>query len=793
MMKINKNEFLIACDGGLTFYEFVLGPLTTETTTRMKNVHNPFYTDNKASVSIYIEQDRWWFYDHGDTDFKGDVFDFASLYYDIAIDKFPQLMEKMILDLALTLEGVIIKDSPVVNVKSDFYQDDFTFVPTISEGCNLAHHYFDKFGISIDHLREYNVSAINSYTVMKGGKAKIVSAKNNELWIGYHDYNYTKIYCPAPKKFWYVGTKTRDTVFGWRQIIKRNSKRCPPKENLFITGGEKDVLTLTSLGFDAISLNSETSSLPIWVMDEIVPSYDNVIVLYDSDSTGQKKSQELAKAYGFLHCKLPEKLLELGGKDISDYVRLGFNVEDFNRLIADTVSIGKSQPVLMNEQDDHPTLPRELYSALPQYFRSICNHFETDRDKDLLLLSTLVVLSTCFPKVRGLYSNESIGMNLYLFISAPAASGKGNAKWSLALLQSIVKKLQEEYDNDNRIYKSELLDFERNKKKDSSLEMPKPPLEKILHIPANSSSARLIEILRDNDDVGLIFETEADTLTNVQKNDWGNISDMLRKAFHHEAISAARKNVKGTILANSPHLSILLTGTPKQIEHLIETVENGFFSRFLYYYFDQPLVWKDPFKNRKDFNKIFLEYSKTLYQWWEEVGSFKGQIHVTVDADQQKRLAAFFSRELTRLTEINGRDIAANVIRMGICNFRICMVLTIIRNLEGNTLQEELEVSETDFDVAFQISQTLFLHLETVFNNIKKTKKLPDLSPQLIELYSILPDEFDRSHYDELAVGSGIKKSTADKYLTRYCEVGFVERVAHGRYKKGDQSIVKQI
>lgn len=783
-MRIDKNEFLIASNGGLKFFEFVLGHLTPENTTRMKNVHNPFYRDKTPSVSIYLEQDKWWFYDHGDPDFKGDVFDFASLHYEIPLNNFHQLIEKMILDLGLTVNDAAAKDLVVVSNKNSLYQDDFTFTPPIGEGFNLAHQYFSQFGIPINILKEYAVSAITSYTIIKDNQPRVVSARNNELWIGYHDYDFTKVYCPFPKRFWYLGKKTKDFVFGWRQILKRNTKGRAPNANLIITGGEKDVLTLTSMGLDAICFSSETSSLPVWVIDEIVPYYEKVIVLYDSDATGQRKSRELAEKHDLIHCMLPEILVELGGKDISDYVKLGLPVEDISKLIKEAECVLKNLPEQNIETGEHPTLPRELYKLLPDYFRSICNHFETDRDKDLLLLSTLVVLSTCFPKVRGLYSNESIGMNLYLFISAPAASGKGNAKWSLALLESLIKHLQEEYESDYRLYESELLEYERNKKKDTTLEKPIPPIEKVLHIPANSSSARLIELLRDNENVGLIFETEADTLTNVQKNDWGNISDMLRKAFHHERISAARKNVRGTISANSPHLSILLTGTPKQIEHLIETVENGFFSRFLYYYFDQPLIWKDPFKNTQDFKKIFEEYSETLFHWWEQVERFEGQISVRVNAEQQNRLAAFFSQELSRLTDINGRDIAANVIRMGICNFRICIILTIIRNLEANTLQKDLEVSETDFNVAFQISQTLFVHLETVFNNIKKTPKSHDLSPQPSKLYAVLPEEFDRRQYDSLAVSNGIKKSTADKYLTKFSEAGLLARVAHGHYKK---------
>lgn len=37
-------------------------------------------------------------------------------------------------------------------------------------------------------------------------------------------------------------------------------------------------------------------------------------------------------------------------------------------------------------------------------------------------------------------------------------------------------------------------------------------------------------MLQANEGIGLIFETEADTLSNSMKQEWGSFSDVLRKA-----------------------------------------------------------------------------------------------------------------------------------------------------------------------------------------------------------------------------------------------------------------------
>ena len=85
----------------------------------------------------------------------------------------------------------------------------------------------------------------------------------------------------------------------------------------------------------------------------------------------------------------------------------------------------------------------------------------------------------------------------------------------------------------------------------------KPPF-KVVFIPANTSSAKLYDHLKDNGETGIICETEADTLGIVFKNEQGSYSDLLRKAFHHEKASISRKTNNECIDINNPRLSPLL-------------------------------------------------------------------------------------------------------------------------------------------------------------------------------------------------------------------------------------------
>ena len=79
-----------------------------------------------------------------------------------------------------------------------------------------------------------------------------------------------------------------------------------------------------------------------------------------------------------------------------------------------------------------------------------------------------------------------------------------------------------------------------------------------LLIPTNSSATAVYQTLNENNGIGLIFETEGDTLANTFNSDYGNYSDGFRKAFHHEAISYIRRKDKEYVSIANPCLSTLL-------------------------------------------------------------------------------------------------------------------------------------------------------------------------------------------------------------------------------------------
>ena len=208
-----------------------------------------------------------------------------------------------------------------------------------------------------------------------------------------------------------------------------------------------------------------------------------------------------------------------------------------------------------------PTIPQSVYDNLPPILKQGAEAFSEPREKDTFLTGALAILSGCQPNVTGEYGGRTVYPHLFSFILAPAASGKGALQSSKELAdkyhEEVLKNSREqkkEYDLKMAAYKK----AQRFQKKDdnSQEEIPEEPPFKVVFIPANTSNAKIIQHLQQNEGTGIICETEADTLGQVFKNDWGSYSDLLRKAFHSEKISISRKTNNEYFEINNPRLAI---------------------------------------------------------------------------------------------------------------------------------------------------------------------------------------------------------------------------------------------
>ena len=434
------------------------------------------------------------------------------------------------------------------------------------------------------------------------------------------------------------------------------------------------------------------------------------------------------------------------------------------------------------EEEELPLFPEEVYSHLPPFLDSVMRSAISPSDRDMLLIGAITVLSSTLGKVNGVYDERIVYPNLYLFVSADAGMGKG----ALTLCRELVAPINAELRAVARLQSAEA---------DSSKEKDTPMLALI--IPANSSASAFIKTLADNNGTGLMFETEGDTLSQTLKSDYGNYSDTLRKAFHHEPVSLCRRKDREFLELDCPKLSVVLAGTPGQVRNLIQDSENGLFSRFMFFNvkFERNI--------RNGFVVTDTRHSKTEFfrQLGEQYKELLGKIQREASAYEVSIppfLHAHFMDHYNQLNneccEAIGNRMQGVVRRNGLMAFRIMMVLTIVRHLtnecyhpmpEGQSLR--LECTDEDYHTSLAIAETMLYHSAYMFRQLEKPSAsalASNRNDRREILYNMLPDSFTKQEYLSVVRRLEYSESTCNKWIDRYIEEKRLRHCGHSKYEK---------
>ena len=206
-------------------------------------------------------------------------------------------------------------------------------------------NYWAHYGIHEDTLRRFRVRSLKRYeSVSAEGKKFELHSSPTEPMFAYIGNGYAKIYRPhSPKiRFLYGGRMPATYCFGMEQIPTKG-------DMLFITGGEKDVLSLYAHGFNAICFNSETAQIPESIIESLQLRFRHIILLYDADETGVRESHrqvEHLAEYKVLSLSLP-LIGTKSEKDISDFFALGNGAKELKELLAKMFSDLYSQTMMM--------------------------------------------------------------------------------------------------------------------------------------------------------------------------------------------------------------------------------------------------------------------------------------------------------------------------------------------------------------------------------------------------------------------------------------------------------------
>lgn len=432
-----------------------------------------------------------------------------------------------------------------------------------------------------------------------------------------------------------------------------------------------------------------------------------------------------------------------------------------------------------------PTFSQDVKDTLPGFLRKIVDMSTSPEEADLLILGAITVFSSSLPNVYGNYDGREVYPNLFLFIAAQASAGKGKLSLCRHLVQPIHDNLRLHYLAEMEEYKHLLNEYTLDK---SNHQQPQEPILKTLFIPANSSATSVYQMLNDNGGQGLLFETEGDTLAIAFKSDYGNYSDGFRKAFHHEMISYMRRKDREYVEISKPRLSTLLSGTPRQILSLVPDTENGLFSRFIFYYMNTRIEWKNVFASKEQtLDNAFIALGHDFHNLYKYLLLLEQPVRFAFSPQQEEQFNLFFEQIQDECASIFGTEIVASIRRFGLITFRLAMIMTILAVNDGTGLYPIMVCTDDIFNSAMTIIKTLLKHTLKVFEILPMNNDNIPSAPQTAiknVFFDSLPKQFNRQTYISIATGLNMNPKKADKYIYNFVKTNKINRLEHDNYCK---------
>lgn len=447
-----------------------------------------------------------------------------------------------------------------------------------------------------------------------------------------------------------------------------------------------------------------------------------------------------------------------------------------------------------------PCFDENIYGHLPPLLTDILKCAYSRTDRDILLISSLTLLSSVSPGVKGSLGEHDYTPAFYSTITGGSGSGKGR----IAALQRMLEPWQQYiYDNSrHQVEEYEELqeaydNYKMHKRQKQTSKQPLGPApskpkvvkQRNLALTGNVTQARLVELLEANYPyTSCMVDTEMETVLSMFSQDFGKYNDVLNKSYHHEPVGSSTKS-SGSFMVKRPNLALLLSGTPAMLPRLIPSTENGLFSRILMYRIPGSGTYR-PLTSADD-SPAASEYFESWGQRVLDIGVFldNSPTWVKFSDAQRKRLDRFFEREYYNVRSFGNEDMESTVLRYRLAIFRIGMQLTALRKGESGCSERVWTISDDDFATAFHLGKVCLQHAYVVATSLQSASsevhfRFPH---HLRNLFVSLLDSFKRIDVVKEANVREISESTVDKFLRKLQKNDLIISEGNGYYRKTER------
>lgn len=488
---------------------------------------------------------------------------------------------------------------------------------------------------------------------------------------------------------------------------------------------------------------------------------------------------------------------------------------------------GKAFDANMDDGADLPPVHLPFFADYrwPAFLQQIIDCGDSPAQRDILLLGTVTVLGSTINRLISLmYGRKNKYPCLQTFVIALPASGKGALTWMRRLAEPIHEALLDDYQAKLKEYHQAKVQWDTLGKQKASTPEPEQPCMKMHLIAGDNTGTGILENLIDSGGVGLICETEADTVSSAIGSDYGHWSDTLRKAFDHERLAFNRRTNHEYRECNKSYLSVLLSGTPAQVRPLIPSAENGLFSRQLFYYMPAIKGWEDQFCcSDTDYDSLFSAWGTRWKTVLDAMTATVSGISLKLDDGQKEEFNIHLARVFERAGAVHGDAMRSSVTRIAVNICRIMSVVALLRSLEsllpggvaegkplgymvrtlmscpglapsphtpkenitdGAISQFDLTIRADDFHAVLSLVEPLYCHACYVLSllpSIPLAAQLTEMAPET--LFDRLPLRFTRNEALREAERCSMPAGSLDSLLKRMVQRGRLLKTGRGEYE----------
>lgn len=526
---------------------------------------------------------------------------------------------------------------------------------------------------------------------------------------------------------------------------------------------------------------------------EELKALENLALDYlpDEEYSPEDIVKKMASGYGYADthptvAKTPEKrVAKVEGPSLSENEPLTSEEETENELVESD-----------RLRKESPYFPDSLFDRLPGLLTRGLQAARSKRERDILLMGMITNLSACMPGVQLLYAGMYYSPHLYFAAIAGAGRGKGMLDLAGHLPDAIQRMYEEmntaalrEYKKKELAWAEEVKNASKAKRSPDLDKEPSRVVEHWLKVSPNTSKSQLILALEANAEKGLVINaSELDMVSSSISRDYGKYDDVFRAAFHHEEVSSYFKADQRQVVVRHPHLALCFAGTPAQLASFIPSQENGMFSRMGILGGQGGWEWLSaaPRKKKLDARALFEELSTEVFYLYKFMSEHPTEI--LFSSDQWTLHTEHYSACLQEVTTEKESLAGAIVLRNGLIEARIAMVLTALRKFEAGWIGKEIECTDADFRTAIEMADVLLEHSLLVSSSLVETTKAAKplkLFFRLRPVLRALSAKFTHTEFLHMAQKKGVSRTSAKNYLTRLLELQILVKEADGYRKTG--------